>query len=384
VVGIEDYGTAAARVRGPAWDAVRFAEWLAARDVPWSNIMLALAPHPEDRAGISKKLPRGHRPATTAAWKSITAELSVATGDALVVYWAGHGADDGSEPRLLLADTGTTGVVVEMAGLRRWLRTLGRLPEQVFFVDTCRRYDREVFTGVTPFTFPAGEPAGSMQSALYAVGYGEGAAVVPGGRTSMFSSALQAELGAMPAGMWPPDVEYLGARLKRRGDIPVPVVMVELTRRGDQRQYAIGGPPNTTDPIPRGGGTAGGGGRPRDRAHQKGRHADGPGNGGPAVQSPRKIVTDLLIQVPTMDPQRNIDELAILLKKKFKYGFRIADSPTIPQLVYELDDMVEGWRMLREVCADRNYDLFPHGSRPVRDLIAALDELIASSEGDQP
>ncbi|MFG3054127.1 caspase family protein [Kitasatospora sp. NPDC048239] len=147
VVGIESYRVGADwNLRGPARDAVRFAEWLTGgAGVPESNVRLFLSPLPAVQGHPPADPLPDHRPATKAEIEdALLRELPKCDGDLLVLYWAGHGYSD-DDDRLLLpfADAGTESVrhLDLDSALRFWRSTSitrGRFARVVSIGDACR------------------------------------------------------------------------------------------------------------------------------------------------------------------------------------------------------------------------------------------------------
>lgn len=110
VVGIESYQLGTDwNLRGPARDAVRFADWLTGPGrVPAENVRLFLSPLPPAPSQAEEDLP-AHRLATGSEIENeLLRELPACDGDLLVIYWAGHGFA-GEDDQLLLpfADAST-------------------------------------------------------------------------------------------------------------------------------------------------------------------------------------------------------------------------------------------------------------------------------------
>ena len=117
IVGIEKYGdpnTPPRSIRGPAFDAIMFTEWLLDREVPADNIFLCLSPLDDNKDEIENhagKLNVTIHEATLSNIKRILIDsgpksLSNQNGDLLILFWVGHGVIDTEkqERRLFFSD----------------------------------------------------------------------------------------------------------------------------------------------------------------------------------------------------------------------------------------------------------------------------------------
>jgi hypothetical protein len=144
VVGIEKYDFDSP-VPGAANAAVQFAKLLCDRGVKPGQIHLRLSPNPpdDDVPDVAQGVRRGD--ATFVAMRNLLEhELLGAKGQMLCVFWAGHGAVDGSSRRLYLADSMAAGWTFDFEKLL-WLLGGGELSgdrrydfaQQLIFVDAC-------------------------------------------------------------------------------------------------------------------------------------------------------------------------------------------------------------------------------------------------------
>ncbi|KIF71240.1 hypothetical protein HY68_25840 [Streptomyces sp. AcH 505] len=217
VVGIERYAAGDTwTLPGPARDAVRFRAWLRAAGVPEHNILLHLAPAGGYDPGVA------YRPADHAALRrALVGELPALRGDALWIWWGGHGVLDQDERiRLYCADaTEADRRNLDLESARRALSSdaLPGFARQTWVVDACQTFEeRHGFPLSLPAeTLPAGERVHAHQQALLlAVTRGQRAANDPVGRTGLFSDVVLGELGAEAA----PDPGPLFARVAARMD----------------------------------------------------------------------------------------------------------------------------------------------------------------------
>lgn len=101
-VGMGSYGNSDWDRTAPALDACRFAQRMVERGVPCEQITMFASPAPKVRAKVDELAPRGYQPAT---WREVTdffeTQLRNDQGDLLMVFWAGHGVDNGETQQLL-------------------------------------------------------------------------------------------------------------------------------------------------------------------------------------------------------------------------------------------------------------------------------------------
>jgi hypothetical protein len=218
VVGIERYAAGDTwTLPGPARDAVRFHTWLRAAGVPERNILLHLAPTDGYDPGVE------YRSADHAALRhALVGELPALRGDALWIWWGGHGVLDQDERiRLYCADaTEADRRNLDLESARRALSSdaLPGFARQTWVVDACQTFEeRHGFPLSLPAeTLPAGERVHTHQQALLlAVTRGQRAVNDPVGRTGLFSDVVLGELGADAV----PDPEPLFARVGARMDV---------------------------------------------------------------------------------------------------------------------------------------------------------------------
>ncbi|WP_052745061.1 caspase family protein [Micromonospora sp. HK10] len=191
-VGIDQY--AAGRewsLVGPADDALRFARWFVARDVPPGQVTVLSSPCPGPDA-----VPPGVvlRPADRATVREVLVrELPARQASTLYVIWGGHGyVDTGRRRRLYYADASATDPA--SLDLDSMLATFASdlvptFDQQVWIIDACQLHDRPQGLAMPGSeTFPVGTPvAGRRQDVLFAAGFGQAAANLGVRRTGLFS-----------------------------------------------------------------------------------------------------------------------------------------------------------------------------------------------------
>lgn len=215
VVGIEQYAAGEDwNLPGPVRDALRFRDWLLARGVPDAGILLHLAPLPGTEPDVR------YRPADhDTLRRAFVTDIPSRSGDALWVWWGGHGVLDTDEhPRLYCADATVAdrrNIDVESArGVLRSDAVTG-FGRQMWMIDACRTFDeRHNFPQSLPSErLPTGQRvAAHEQSLMFAAGRGQRAANDPDLRLGVFSDIVLDELRTDPL----PDPGVLFERVRAR------------------------------------------------------------------------------------------------------------------------------------------------------------------------
>ncbi|MEE1794576.1 caspase family protein [Streptomyces sp. BE308] len=197
VVGIERYAAGDGwNLPGPVRDALRFRDWLLARGVPPGNVLLHLAP----LEGGTPDVP--HRPADHNSLRSaFVTDIPARGGDALWVWWGGHGVLDKDEHlRLYTADaTVPDRRNIDVESARTTLRSdaVTGFGRQTWMVDACQTFDeRHHFPHSLPDErLPAGQRVQAHEQVLmFAATRGQRAANDPERRTGVFSDIVLSEL----------------------------------------------------------------------------------------------------------------------------------------------------------------------------------------------
>ncbi|RSS79437.1 caspase family protein [Streptomyces sp. WAC06614] len=268
VVGIERYAAGDGwDLPGPAGDAVRFRSWLLRAGVPERNILLHLDPLADP--GVP------YRPADHATLRELVVSgLHALRGEALWVWWGGHGVLDRSERmRLFCADATTADKRnLDLESMRRTLASdaLPGFGRQIWVVDACQTFEEEYgFRHTLPAeTLPEGRRLPDRrQTLLLAATRGQRAANDPQRGTGLFSDSVLAALdtpdGAAVGRPSPwPDPEALF------GDVQERVERLRGEWRSDQVPALwLHGPRRTEHPAPQEAAPAApaGGARPGDR-----------------------------------------------------------------------------------------------------------------------
>ncbi|MEU6298032.1 NACHT domain-containing protein [Streptomyces erythrochromogenes] len=240
LVGIEVYadGDWYGELRGPARDALRFAEWLRARDVPAENITLLLAPTPDFAAEADVRaasLGVSVSPATADLVRKAFTGLD-RNRQLLFTYWGGHGVIAPSTMRrhlVLSESTERDPQSVLFDDLRRYLACEDEehldLTRQIFIIDTCGWYLKRREREPVPRLFPQGELADKEvdQYVLFASRDGQGAINDSGLGTTEFAQQVLGHLHSGPP-VLPPDVEELTRRVD--GYFSDPVRATDVTQ----------------------------------------------------------------------------------------------------------------------------------------------------------
>ncbi|MFD9497975.1 caspase family protein [Streptomyces sp. NPDC060035] len=215
VIGIEQYGAGEDwNLPGPVRDALRFRDWLLARGVPDANILLHLAPLPGTEPGVP------YRPADhDTLRRAFVTDVPARSGDALWVWWGGHGVLDTDEHlRLYCADATVAdrrNIDVESArGVLRSDAVTG-FGRQMWVIDACRTFDeRHNFPQSLPGErLPTGRRVEAHEQILmFAAGRGQRAANDPELRLGVFSDIVLDALRTDPL----PDPDALFEAVRAR------------------------------------------------------------------------------------------------------------------------------------------------------------------------
>ncbi|MEU8741342.1 effector-associated domain 2-containing protein [Streptomyces halstedii] len=217
VVGIERYAAGAAwDLPGPVRDALRFRDWLLSLGVPEGAVLLHLAPLP----GSGLRVP--FRPADhDSLRRSLVTDIPARGGDALWVWWGGHGVLDTEEHlRLYTADADAADRRnIDLDSARALFRTdaVTGLARQMWMADACRTFDeRHHFPQTLPGErLPMGRRVQAHeQTVMLAAGRGQRAANDPERRLGVFSDIV---LDLLPADPLPDPVPLLEAVEARMG-----------------------------------------------------------------------------------------------------------------------------------------------------------------------
>ncbi|MCB5181262.1 effector-associated domain 2-containing protein [Streptomyces antimicrobicus] len=251
VVGIERYAAGSGwDLPGPAGDALRFRSWLLRAGVPERNVLLHLDPLADP--GVP------YRPADHATLRQLVVSgLQGLRGEALWVWWGGHGVLDRAERmRLFCADATTADKRnLDLESVRRTLAgdALPGFGRQIWIVDACQTFEEEYgFEHTLPSeTLPEGRRVQARrQTLLLAATRGQRAANDPGRGTGLFSDSVLAALdtpgGVDGAGPSPwPDPEALFRDVRERVD------RLRTQRRTDQLPALwLHGPQRSEHPAP--------------------------------------------------------------------------------------------------------------------------------------
>lgn len=232
---------------GPVSDAESMAKLLIEMGMPAGNIDLLITGQGDRRTGAT--CPGANRIEGVNGdriYQYLNTDLRNLRGDALVVYWSGHGYDYSGHQWVLLPEADQqnwqaldlTGVILPALSGAEY-----DFPEQFVFVDACR----------TTFDGPPGGHAllgrsfaevaplsGNRQHTMLAAPIGSATANLPGENTGAFSRALRAALRAQPR--WPWQVEELAAAIERDTDLPPVLLTWRNARGGRDHQREIGQP----------------------------------------------------------------------------------------------------------------------------------------------
>jgi len=225
VVGIEKYALGPeADLNGPAHDARRFADWLSARGVPQENLVLLLSPLDEGRTLLDQWPGPYKWPATRESVDyTIHQMVDHWMGDLLYIFWGGHGVMTADRRRrLFYADTTPIDwhhLVLDSLLIHLSSHYLSGLQQQICLVDACANYQRRFSQEQLGEgdTFLPGEPlADPEQFVLLSTREGEVAKNRSQEQTGYFTQIVLEELAREPETLWPPDMEGIAERVKKR------------------------------------------------------------------------------------------------------------------------------------------------------------------------
>jgi hypothetical protein len=355
VVGIERYREPDWNLDGPALDACRMAHWLIENDVPAEQVTALVSPleRNEDavrRFGLARQLPADRE----TVHRVFSEELPDQRADMLFVYWVGHGMTYEGDTLLAFADTTFAHKrYLNVRHLMRWLRTTAvRFPRQLILIDACRSYADDLrITAPNCWDFDPVSPAGNLrQEALLAVARGEPSLRPAGSRSTLFTTALHAELG-LSSGPCELDAGSLRKRICADPGSQVPTVLIYEGPHGEHEEHRLG-PPDVTG-----------------------------GQAEPAPGSSAPRPADLARKLDSVAAMRHAaGRMAFAGDLSVAFGqdlFRIAPvvnraDLSVPEIVRTVSGMTDWPRVIRDVCEFRS-DLFPPREQAVADVLAFLD-----------
>jgi hypothetical protein len=339
VVGIGHYpGRVVSDESAPAYDAAAFATQLVRQGVPREQIIVLITP-----SGTTSAAPelRDYPPADRTTVQDVfTRTLPELTGDALIVFWAGHGYELRSGQRLFVP-SGSTVTAVSVNELTGWLRS-GQIsfPRQQIYVDACRQSWDDHDTILPQLTFPDGAPRADVsQEFLGAAAIGTRSTVLTAKHSTRFSTALRAEIAALSADEWLPDIGRLAAGVRSRDKRlnSVSVTWLDHAGNGEVTRF------------------------------------------GPRVGQAMALA-ECLRQVPEMGTKRQLAKLMDTLNEVSGYPLPAPSSPTAAQLARLLVELDNGGDLLDKVIRLRS-DLFPVHHAAVSRLRMVVDQLAGPGDG---
>jgi hypothetical protein len=226
VVGIDRYPFLKS-LEGPVKDARAFRNWVVdGAEVPRENVHLITS--------SGKDPPRPILDQIDDAYMAIFKQAKAGAARRLYVYFAGHGCSKEARHLALImanADLKTLNRSLNARDYHRDLATLATFPEQIFFYDCCRNYDRRVLGRPPAFTEeePGAQAAGVVQFVLYGAAFTQYAnerKQIYSTKRGLFTRAL---LDGLKGGAASPEagdwlvrghrlVEFVDARLKQLAD----------------------------------------------------------------------------------------------------------------------------------------------------------------------
>jgi len=225
IVGIERYQESSWDVKGggPAYDALKFANWLCQRGVPKENIRLCLSPLEGNGNLIEQSELTVEEATEQTIGYIITDFLSQKRGDLLYIFWAGHGLITSERDRKLICADATkrNWQNLDLNSLLVFLSSDAfPIRHHICIVDACANYILESKgrpTNLGGKTFSSGQPrTETQQFVLLATREGEQAKVNSNGKTGYFSQAVREALEQEPLECWPPDMKAIADKVKQQ------------------------------------------------------------------------------------------------------------------------------------------------------------------------
>ena len=251
VVGLDTYVPTGEAVPGPSLDAARFAAALTGRGVPAEQVHCLLSPDPAARSEVDRLAP-GWQPADYARLTAIVkSEFDGWSGEALIVYWVGHGIQRDDRTLLFFPDRGD--ITLGTSALRRYLRGSPQFPRQLIVIDACRIHavDAGLQNQPAEETLPSRDNQDVRhQVVVHAVGEGERSGVLAAERTTAFGQAFRTVCASLRMPPWLASAADLRAGFAAVEDVAEPIVVDVKDAEGR------GGPPVTLSPRAPAGGSA--------------------------------------------------------------------------------------------------------------------------------
>ncbi len=225
LIGIEQYSDGVNPLDGPAKDVYRFAKWLLDCKVPRDHISVLLSPLEgnqkiaQDIAALLGKtsLPAATRTDVDQAFE----QLKRTQASFFFMLWGGHGWETSQGARRLFYADATRqsyknlDLTQQLTAMRSTLYQ--GISEQVIIVDACAN-SFKLKEGELPHDQPAlGDPLPNLrQLVMFAASSGEYAENKGIEKGGLFSAEVLKELNSSPVEVWPPDMEIVMSRVKRK------------------------------------------------------------------------------------------------------------------------------------------------------------------------
>jgi hypothetical protein len=355
VIGIEEHSYRAHGVAGPAADACRFVAWLLDRGVPLDNISVLANALDGNYAELNRLVPGRYGQPTTESVGTLFRTLEHKPAGDLIVYWTGHGYQDGVGGQHLLTPTANGGMSpLPVTRLSAWLASERvPFPNQLLIFDACRQHGDSFGVTDNAVEFPSAMRAhGRRQSIIQAAAVGAKAAVIATERTGVFTKFLLKELYALPTTAWLPDVHTLARALgDNEDDRLAPVTVTWADPEGNQTTMVTGD--KSTD-----------GTTPGDRVRRE--------------LDPRRV-TELLLAVPALEKPKHRREFATAIRRKYGNLIALRETASVVDIVQELAQTTDGWHRLRDV-VEELFHVFFDRSNGVRALKDYLDSMLDSDD----
>ena len=222
IVGIEQY-RADDRwdLDGPLNDALAIRSWLLASGVPEGQLHLHVSALDRNQsrlqvAGVNPK--EATNQALRQTFDSLR-NLPASNASLLIIYWAGHGVISNDRQCLFLSEaTNTDMASYTLENLRASFSSqiCTGFPQQIFLLDTCRSFHRNLCDPPPGLDLPVGNPTKRSQFVLFASQPGQPAKNLGeekcGYFTKIFLEQLQADCQSIT--QWPPAMEAIANKVQ--------------------------------------------------------------------------------------------------------------------------------------------------------------------------
>ena len=223
IVGIEKYRADDGwDLDGPLNDSLAIRSWLLASGVPEGHLHLHVSALDWNQSrlqatGVNPK--EATNQALRQTFDSLR-NLPASNASLLIIYWAGHGVISNDRQCLFLSEaTNTDMASYTLENLRASFSSQNctGFPQQIFLLDTCRSFHRNLCDPPPGLDLPVGNPTKRSQFVLFASQPGQPAKNLGeekcGHFTKIFLEQLQADCQSITP--WPPAMEAIANKVQK-------------------------------------------------------------------------------------------------------------------------------------------------------------------------